>query len=477
MKVRKYQASEEKTILVALIVHDQVLRTVVQDIGPDPRGLFKSKWSNLIARWCFEYFAKHRKAPAGIIQDLFVKYAQTEPEDEASVSLVESFLETLSGEYAKLAEELNPQWVLEKAADYFEKVRLERMAEGVQVALERQDIVKAREFYSLCKPVAFSQDAWLNPFSRSTIATTLERLENVKPLVVFPGPMGTFLSQHFERDGFISFAGPEKRGKSFWLQEVVWKALNQRRRVLYYVLGDMSADQVYRRLYSRMTGKPKWRNPKEPVLKIPTTIRVTGKDDDGKAKAECSYEEKDLRGYNNRDVDIAVGKLRLQAALKDNPLRLKCQGADTITASGIEQDIQNLTEEGFIPDVVVIDYADLLLSEKHTGKMDFRHQIDATWKVLRRISTQYHLLVVTATQAAARSYTQFLIRKGDFSEDKRKNAHVTGMIGINQNPVEKKKGIYRLNWIFLRDGIWTETQYVWTAGNLALGCPCFTSLL
>jgi hypothetical protein len=84
---------------------------------------------------------------------------------------------------------------------------------------------------------------------------------------------------------------------------------------------------------------------------------------------------------------------------------------------------------------------------------------------------------VGATQAAARAYDQWLIRKGDFSEDKRKNAHVTGMIGINRTAAEKKKGIYRLNWVFLRDGVWTETQCVWTAGNLALGCPAMRSLL
>jgi hypothetical protein len=51
------------------------------------------------------------------------------------------------------------------------------------------------------------------------------------------------------------------------------------------------------------------------------------------------------------------------------------------------------------------------------------------------------------------------------------------MIGLNQTPGEKKKGIYRLNWPILRDGEWSENQYVWVAGNLALGAPCLKSLL
>lgn len=479
MKVRKYQATEEKSILTALIVHTRVLGQVASEFsrnaGPPGSGPFKSKWSNLVADWCFKYYGKHRKAPKGVIQDIFTRYAQKEPDDD-SIKLVESFLGSLSGEYVKLSNGINEAWILEKAGDHFDKVRLERMKDAVDLALESHDLDRAREAQSEYKPVSFSRDAWLNPFSKTTVRRTLERLEKVRPLVQFKGDLGKFLSDAFERDAFISFAGPEKRGKSYWLQETVWTALNQRKKVLYYVLGDMSEDQVNRRLYSRMTGRPK-KMPKKPI-KLPSTIRVSGKDENGRPIGDVNAtESKNTRPYNERDIFEAINRLRINSAQKMMPLRVRCKGAGIISASEIESDVRELTEQGFVPDVIVIDYADLLAPEPGTGRMEIRHQIDATWKVLRRISTDYHMLVVTATQAAARSYDRWLIQKGDFSEDKRKNAHVTGMIGINQSPAEKKKGLYRLNWIFLRDGDWTDTQYVWTAGNLALGCPCLRSAL
>jgi hypothetical protein len=474
MKARKYQATEEKTILIALIVHDQVLESVVQGTKGNPRGLFKSKWSNLITKWCFDYYADHHKAPGGLIQDIFVEYAQGEPEDD-TIKLVESFLETLSGEYVKLSEQLNLKWVLEKAGDYFEKVRMEKMAEGIQISLERNDVAKARELYSECQPLSFSKAAWPNLFMKTTVQNSIQKTTNNKPVITFKSDLGRFLSSHFDRGSFICFAAPEKRGKSFWLLEVVWQALTQRRKVIYYVVGDMSEDQAGRRLYSRMTLLP-WRKQEEPII-YPTSIKIIGKDSEGHPLANITFKEKNPDTFTTEDVIKARDKLRLQIALKEMPLRFKCKGASTISASQVEADIRSLAEEGFIPDVVVIDYADLLLPEPGSTKLDFRHQVDATWKILRRISTDYHLLMITATQAAARSYDHWLIRKGDFSEDKRKNAHVTGMIGINQTPAEKKKGIYRLNWVFLRDGVWAETQYVWTAGNLALGCPCLRSLL
>jgi hypothetical protein len=99
MKVRRYQADEEKTILMALIVNDRVCSQVAQDLGDD-REPFKNKWSNLVAGWCIEYFRKHRKAPRKVIQHLYTHWAAAQQDEEAA-GFVESFLESLSGEYAR----------------------------------------------------------------------------------------------------------------------------------------------------------------------------------------------------------------------------------------------------------------------------------------------------------------------------------------------------------------------------------------
>jgi hypothetical protein len=476
VKVQKYQANDEKTLLTALIVSDRVLGTVAREIGkgPDP---FKSKWSNIVARWCFDYHHKHGRAPGRLIQELFVRYAQRE-DDQGAVELVERFLGTLSDKYKRLSKEINERWVLDRAAEHFEKVRLENAAEKIQLALERHDVEMARKFLREAGPVSFSEECWLNPFARATVADTVDQMEFNKPLIQFRGDLGRFLSPYFERDAFISFAAMEKKGKSYWLMEVAWQALQQRRRVLYYVLGDMSARQVYHRLYSRMTGKPEPKKWLKNGHDLPAKLRKGPKDENtGKPTGLVDYDTVKLRPLNVVDVNRAIKLLKTRTAMSANPLRLKCAGANTVSASDIEADIIKLSDEGWPPDVVIVDYADLLLPEPSSSRLDFRHQINESWKVMRRISTDHHLLLVTATQAAARSYDQWVLRKKDFSEDKRKNAHVTGMVGINQTPTEKDQGLYRLNWIFLRDGTWGESQVCWTAGNLAIANPCIKSLI
>lgn len=476
MKVVKYQGSDEKMILTSMIVHDHVLDQIHQEVGSRPEGPFKNRWANLISEWCFSYWKRQKKAPRKIIRHYFEKWAGKE-EDENSIRLVEKFLASLSGEYSRLEKEINPLWILERAGEHFEKVRLEKMAEAVESALENGDVELAKKAHAECEPISFSPDSWMNPFSKREIHAAIERRDQTQPLIRFGGDLGKFLDEAFERDAFLAFQAPEKKGKSFWLQEVVWRSIRQRRRVLYYVLGDMSKDQVKRRFYARMARKP-WKN-KNITYALPRKIRKTGeKDEAGHPIVEISAgEEKEFTPYHYIDVIRAVKRLRMNTALKENPLRIKCKGAGLVSASDVEADLKKLHREGFIPDIVVIDYSDLLAPEPGTGKLDIRHQMDATWKVLRRISTENHILMVTATQAASRSYNRWLMSKGDFSEDKRKNAHVTGMLGLNQTPEEKKRGLYRLNWIFLRDGEWSETQYVWTVGNLGLGCPCFKSLI
>jgi len=127
-------------------------------------------------------------------------------------------------------------------------------------------------------------------------------------------------------------------------------------------------------------------------------------------------------------------------------------------------------EDGFVPDMIAIDYADLLVPE---AKTEFRHQQDNIWKGLRNLSQEKHCLVVTATQADARSYDQDLLRLSNFSEDKRKNAHVTAMYGLNQDTKDREKrlGITRINEIVIREGDFSNNNIVYVLQNLKRGRP------
>lgn len=462
MKVKKYQASEERTILTAMIVSSEVLDRIGRNVKLDEKP-FRDKWSNLVAKWCLEYWRTYGRSPRRAIETQFSRFAQA-TKDQDTVELLESFLASLSDDYKNQARETNVQYVVDLAAGLFKKVQLERMAESIEAALEQNDADAAELAVTGYQKIEFAATDWINPFDHDTIREALVTKED-STLVQFKGALGEFLNAAFERDAFISFAGPEKRGKSYWLGEVTWQALRQRRRVLHYTVGDMSKNQLMRRLLVRAARRPL----RSQTIEKPTRIRKK------EGVASLVTESIELKRLSTAAATEAMDAVMTKTAAKKPRLKIKCAESSTISASDIERDIADLAKEDWVPDVVVIDYADILEPEPHAKGWDYRHQINETWKVLRRISQRYHILVVTATQTAATSYDTNRIKKGDFSEDKRKAAHVTGMIGINQTSDEKKLGIYRLNWIFLRDGVWTDSQVVWTAGNLALACPCMIS--
>ena len=93
------------------------------------------------------------------------------------------------------------------------------------------------------------------------------------------------------------------------------------------------------------------------------------------------------------------------------------------------------SREGWVADFVVIDQADLMMAE--SAKMDFRHQVNSIWLGLRQVNQEYHNCMVVSTQSDSAAYKAKVLTRSNFSEDKRKLAHVTGFLGLNQTPEEK----------------------------------------
>jgi hypothetical protein len=132
-------------------------------------------------------------------------------------------------------------------------------------------------------------------------------------------------------------------------------------------------------------------------------------------------------------------------------------------------------QDQFVPDVIVIDYADILAPDPDISRQDHRHQQGKIWQRLRNLSQEKHCLVATATQAAASSYERELIRLSDFSEDKRKYAHVTAMYGLNQTPNEKSVGVMRINKLVVRDSDFNPNRPVTILQRLQMGRPFLRS--
>jgi hypothetical protein len=156
--------------------------------------------------------------------------------------------------------------------------------------------------------------------------------------------------------------------------------------------------------------------------------------------------------------------------------RLSCHSNSTIGADGIGSVLRDWEREGWVPDVVVADYADIMAPP--SGVRETLDQIDETWKRLRRLSQDMHCLVVTATQSSAAAYSDKgkTLRRKHFSGRKTKLAHVNGMIGINVTEGDKERGVMRWNWVVRRSARFSEIHCCTVAGCLDCGCPVVCSV-
>jgi len=464
MKRTRYKHDEERTVLTGLIVSDDIATGVFRRLGPDER-LFRNRWSNLICGWCREFWDAQKKAPKKHLLNLFARWAKKTDDDDL-VEVVEKFLSSLDEDYRLEANELNAKFVIDVAAKYFTSNKLERSAKAVTASLEAGDLDAALEA-SQVDPVKFGPGEAIDILDGAQTVESMRQAKN-EQLITFPNALGKFTDGQFYRDGFVSFVGPEKRGKSFWLQECVYQAVRQKRRVAYFIVGDMSEHQVRRRMAQRVLRHPL----SECSLSIPKQMRV-----DDKGGIRLKLESNDYERASPSYIREGLDKFKNQLRSKTTKLKTYVEPAGGFSVDDVRTQIEDLIAEGWQPDVIVIDYADVLAPMRHAAKHDYRHQINETWIALRGISQEFHCLVITATQAAATAYDAKVIRKTDFSEDKRKAAHVTGMLGINQTPEEKTKGVYRLNWTFLREGHWADFQVVHCAGNLGISRPVTCSYL
>lgn len=462
MRTRKVQGGNERQVLIGMIVSRTVLGAVSSKWQT---GMFSSRWANLIAGWCVKHYQQYKRPPGKDIISLFDDWSDSAERDRETVQLVDKFLSSLSGEYSRQKKDLNVEYTLDLASAYFTKVKQKELLDKIAAAIEDNELEEADKLFHTYSKIDVGNSEGTDLFAD---AEGMQAAFDAKsePLIEYEHGLGIFYADALERDGFVAFMGMEKVGKTFALMDVAWNAVMQDRKVAFFEVGDLSLHQVRRRFGVRVAGIPM----KPCVVKYPTHLTI---EDDGPYTMHDEIKYK--KGLDYESAWKAIRKVAKLNMLAPDALRISVHPNDSISMYGVVSILDNWERQGWVPDVVVIDYADILAPMK--GNIDSRDQINSTWKAMRALSQQRHCLVVTATQVKASAYDDETLTKAHFSEDKRKFAHVTAMYGINQNAKDKKAGVLRYNTIVLRENAFHEDDYCYVAPCLEVGQPAVLSVM
>lgn len=515
-KIEDQDYEIERRIVIGFIVSTEYVRQVRDLYHPI---FLKSKMANRLINWCIEYFDKYEEAPFRDIEGIYMQKLREEdlPQDIAE-EIEEDILPELNEKYEQ--EKFNHQYLLDQTKRLFHERRLLNFSQEIKGLVESGELTEAENAISTYKPISAQSSNVLDFSDPNIVKEKVRDLFNkeLERVVYYPGALGSMWNDQLVRDGLVGLMAPEKRGKTWWLLDMAIRGVKQGSKVAFFQAGDMSEQQQLRRICIRLTGKPMNEKQTGKMFQPVKDCIYNQLNKCKRKERECSLGVFSPEEYSENNIRYQISMSTLIEEYKNNPDYIPCfshtcsdkEGHGAVWVKPINKELLTISEaeetvhkffktgkfklsthvngtltikeikslldtwerqDGFVPDLIVIDYADLLSPDD--GRLDFRHQQDRIWQGLRSLSQERHCLVTTATQADAKSYERDRLALSNFSEDKRKYAHTTAVFGLNQdrNGREKKIGLMRVNELVVREADFSQDNEVYVLQNLQTGKP------
>jgi hypothetical protein len=489
----------EKQILTAFIVSDEILHQFSNITKPE---YFESTYIGDIIKWTLEYYQKHEKSPKTYIQSIFDYKVADGKVDEAKSKLIEQLLTELSVQF-EVQNEVNVNYYADIIEEHFKRRELEITVNVVKNLIADKRVSEAEFALVGYSKIARTREDFVNPFDEEEIRKTFE--ESNQDFFRFPGQLGDFLGD-FDRGWLIGLAGPFKRGKTWYAQEFAVQAMLSFRKVLFFSL-EMSEKQMNERLYKRLTvtgdEAKVYRfpifdckhNQTGTCLRPERTNRETLYEDEGgwndlpptftvnstyQACSVCRhdrvldqfyfpamwYEARRRPEYDERRIALKLRQLKMYFPY----IRYKCYPRFSANVGDMRRDVQMLEWlYDFIPDVIVVDYADILRPEE--GASEGFEKEDRTWIALSQLAMERNCLVVTPTQVTKAGQDAAQIGVKHQARWVGKMGHVDAMFALNQTEKEQNKGLMRFSTIAHRHNKFSPSHNCLVLQNLDLGQP------
>ena len=498
---RRIDTSLEKKIITGAITNTRFLKNLKALCRKEFLTL---EYSKIVFDWCLNFHDQFGEAPGRHIQDIYNTEKQNM--DESVRNLTGRFLERLSNQYTE-ERQFNVDFMLSRAKRYFRTRSMSMLGEDIVSLVAAGKLGRAEQLLANYSQVAknIGDDvSFLNP--EELLNIDFERSSS--GLFQYSGKIGEVIGP-YQRGWLTGILAPMKRGKTWFLMETAFQALEQNLNVLFVSL-EMPINDIYLRFARRLTGfyLPIGNdNPNQvryPIFDCMHNQEDTCNyrhrsndrplyDDDGE-----EFEDYEVCTYcrNYQDTEDYVFEPAHIIAVDDNPtiltkmrmrrkmaefkrlyqgnLFIKSYPAFAATLTDITADAESIERHNdLLLDVIIIDYADILATERHYN--DTRSATDHTWKGMKGLASGKNIFVGSASQSTRQSIDRANVRSVDIAEDIRKIAHVDEMFSLNQRPFERRQGIMRIAEIAHRHKEFDDFLQVVALQCLSLGQPLLDS--
>lgn len=224
---------------------------------------------------------------------------------------------------------------------------------------------------------------------------------------------------------------PPKKGKSWWLVHCAARAIIQRWRGVYVTL-ELADKFVARRMLQNLFSA---RTREDAEVRVPHFVQ----DEEGTLTA--------IEMRDHKSISIATPEQVLKLSKRVDDLRLeprllmKSFPTGSLTVAALEAYLDQLEAfNGFVPDFIILDYADLM----RVDSKNYRIDLGNLYKDLRGLAVERNLAMITASQANRGGADARLIRDSDVAEDFSKIATSDCVMTYNQTALERMRGLARI---------------------------------
>ena len=431
LKIKKIDGKEQRFIVIGLITSDEFLTALYPILEKNHRqfanNLFTGFYCDVI-NWCLDFYQKYSVSPKSNIKSIRL-------DDEEKNKLIHRFLKTIDD--FNRNENFNERYSIDKACDYIRKKNIDYIKNQLNLCLENDDYESAEDLVKMYEELESHQEG-IDRFNLDEKDDKdIDEILNPKNQRVFKyhGLLGDIVRVY--RGDLLSFIGPSKRGKTWFLLMSAFEACIQQYRVVFFSF-EMDKIRIKKRFYQMLSNSV---DPDDHPGKTNVDLPIK----EFSKKNDC-YEL--IESIENFDVlnhkGITKAKKRFKMIRKKGNIEFICPPNASMSVKGIKKELDDLIKKkNFVPDVIILDYADII---KASFKTDHRNEIDDVWKGIKGLAQATNTLVITASHANNRTTSKGKdIDEGDVVEDQRKLNHVSAMVAINQIDAEKQKGITRLS--------------------------------
>lgn len=448
MKREKIDLLNEKDILVGLIVSDEFCKEIspiidIKDLQVD--------YSRVIVSWIKPYFEEFGKAPKTDILKLYRSHI-SEISNESLQNNILTFIEKLDEKYSG---KRNDAYAIQEAIKYLKSRNLQNLSQDIEAYITSGDIDKAESLITRYRKVEKESGESVDLLNDADIVRESFTEEQDK-LFSFNGAYGRLVGD-IHREDFVAFLASMKVGKTFTLIDCGIEALKNGLNVVMFSL-EMSRTNMIKRVWKSLSGQVT----EDVEITVPEFVQEGEK---------YRVEEKTVHKKASSILEVEKKQKSLKRLFRGGNLKIFAEPAYSMTVEKLETKLDDLNHNGFIPDVIIIDYADIMLPSN--SRLDYRNQLDDIWKRLRAMAQKRKCAVFTASQAS-RGAINKEATADMISEDIRKLAHVTSMVSISKDEYCKNHSLAMFSQLAVREGE-PITERVIATQCLSLGRPVLDS--